>query len=37
MCDEGMPRLELSISFEQFQQLPRNAAYQYDYFESAPG
>ena len=33
MCDEWMPRLELPISFEQFCQLPRNAAYKYEYFE----
>jgi len=33
MCDEWMPRLELPITFEQFQQLPRNAAYKYEYFE----
>ncbi|HZV07830.1 MAG TPA: hypothetical protein VE999_22285 [Gemmataceae bacterium] len=32
MCDEWMPRLELPISFEQFLQLPRNAAYKYEYF-----
>jgi len=32
MCDEWMPRLELAITFEQFQQLPRNAAYKYEYF-----
>ncbi|HWG43232.1 MAG TPA: hypothetical protein VN688_10635 [Gemmataceae bacterium] len=33
MCDEWMPRLELPITFEQFHQLPRNAAYKYEYFE----
>lgn len=33
MCDEWMPRLELPISFEHFQQLPRNAAYKYEYFK----
>lgn len=33
MCDEWMPRLNLSMSFEEFQQLPRNAAYKYEYFE----
>jgi GNAT superfamily N-acetyltransferase len=32
MCDEWMPRLELPITFEQFHQLPRNAAYKYEYF-----
>jgi GNAT superfamily N-acetyltransferase len=35
MCDEWMPRLELSISFEQFRQLPRNAAYKYEYYQGA--
>jgi GNAT superfamily N-acetyltransferase len=35
MCDEWMPRLELRISFEQFLQLPRNAAYKYEYFDEA--
>jgi GNAT superfamily N-acetyltransferase len=33
MCDEWMPRLELPITFEQFRQLPRNAAYKYEYFD----
>lgn len=33
MCDEWMPRLELAITFEQFQQLPRNPAYKYEYFK----
>ena len=33
MCDEWMPRLELPIAFEQFHQLPRNAAYKYEYFD----
>src|SRR5579875_2543111 len=32
MCDEWMPRLELPITLEHFRQLPRNAAYQYEYF-----
>lgn len=32
MCDEWMPRLELPITFEQFQQLPRNAAFKYEYY-----
>jgi GNAT superfamily N-acetyltransferase len=32
MCDEWMPHLELPITFTQFQQLPRNAAYKYEYF-----
>ncbi|HEY7326131.1 MAG TPA: GNAT family N-acetyltransferase [Gemmataceae bacterium] len=33
MCDEWMPRLELPLTFEQFRQLPRNAAYKYEYFD----
>ena len=33
MCDEWMPRLELPITWEQFLQLPRNAAYKYEYFD----
>src|SRR5579871_4990576 len=33
MCDEWMPRLELPITWEQFQRLPRNGAYKYEYFE----
>jgi GNAT superfamily N-acetyltransferase len=32
MCDEWMPTLKLSISFDEFRQLPRNAAYKYEYF-----
>jgi GNAT superfamily N-acetyltransferase len=35
MCDEWMPRLELPITFEQYRQLPRNAAYKYEYFQDA--
>lgn len=31
MCDEWMPGIELPLSQEQFHQLPRNAAYQYEY------
>jgi GNAT superfamily N-acetyltransferase len=35
MCDEWMPHLELPLSFQQFHQLPRNAAYKYEYFGGA--
>jgi GNAT superfamily N-acetyltransferase len=31
MCDEWMPYLQLPLSIEQFRQLPRNAAYKYEY------
>jgi GNAT superfamily N-acetyltransferase len=31
MCDEWMPAIQLPLSAEQFQQLPRNAAYRYEY------
>ncbi len=33
MCDEWMPRLELPIDIDLFRQLPRNAAYKYEYFD----
>lgn len=33
MCDEWMPTVELPLSWEQFQQLPRNPAYKYEYLE----
>src|SRR4051794_29690047 len=33
MCDEWMKPLQLAISFEQFQQLPRNPAYKYEFFD----
>src|SRR6266511_4402398 len=33
MCTEWMPALELPLSWEQFRQLPRNAAYKYEYFD----
>jgi hypothetical protein len=33
MCDEWMPALQLPLSWEQFLQLPRNAAYKYEYLE----
>lgn len=31
MCDEWMPTIELAMSLAQFEQLPRNAAYRYEY------
>ena len=31
MCDEWMPTLKLSLSYDEWRQLPRNAAYQYEY------
>jgi len=31
MCDEWMPTLKLSISHDEWRQLPRNAAYKYEY------
>jgi GNAT superfamily N-acetyltransferase len=31
MCDEWMPSLTLSLAADQYQQLPRSSAYQYDY------
>src|SRR5260370_23058921 len=34
MCDEWMPALQVPLTWEQFLQLPRNGAYQY---ESAQG
>jgi hypothetical protein len=33
MCDEWMPCVELRITAEQFQQLPRQAAYSYTYYD----
>jgi GNAT superfamily N-acetyltransferase len=33
MCDEWMARLDLPMTPEQFQRLPRQSAYRYDYFE----
>ncbi|HYV39812.1 MAG TPA: GNAT family N-acetyltransferase [Gemmataceae bacterium] len=33
MCDEWMPALKLRITSQQFHQLPRHAAYKYEYFE----
>jgi hypothetical protein len=35
MCDQWMPYLKLPMTIEQFQQLPRNAAYKYEYFGDA--
>jgi GNAT superfamily N-acetyltransferase len=32
MCDEWMPMIRLPISIDEFHQLPRNAAYKYEYF-----
>lgn len=31
MCDEWMPLLKLAISYDEWRQLPRNAAYKYEY------
>src|SRR5262249_8048507 len=33
MCDEWMRGLQLLLSAEQFQQLPRNSAFHYDYLD----
>jgi GNAT superfamily N-acetyltransferase len=33
MCEEWMPNVSLALSAEQFEQLPRNPAYQYDYHQ----
>jgi hypothetical protein len=33
MCDEWMPPLQLPLTLEQFHQLPRNAAYKYEYLQ----
>jgi GNAT superfamily N-acetyltransferase len=33
MCDEWMPALELALNRTEFRQLPRNAAYKYEYLE----
>jgi GNAT superfamily N-acetyltransferase len=35
MCDEWMPVVRLPIAFEQFAQLPHNAAYRYEYLDGA--
>ena len=31
MCDEWMPPIQLPLTLEEFRQLPRNAAYKYEY------
>jgi hypothetical protein len=31
MCDDWMPHVQLPLTIEQFRQLPRNAAYKYEY------
>jgi GNAT superfamily N-acetyltransferase len=31
MCDQWMPQIDLPLTSEQFAQLPRNAAYKYEY------
>jgi len=31
MCDSWMPLIQLSLTLEEFRQLPRNAAYRYEY------
>src|SRR5947209_5345274 len=33
MCDQWMPTLKLPLTPEQFQQLPRNPAYRYEYLD----
>ena len=33
MCDEWMPTLKLAITYDEWQQLPRNASYKYEYFD----
>jgi GNAT superfamily N-acetyltransferase len=35
MCDEWMRQLQLPLSPEQFHQLPRNAAFKYEYLEGS--
>jgi GNAT superfamily N-acetyltransferase len=32
MCDEWMPCIKLPIAFAEFEQLPRNASFKYEYF-----
>jgi GNAT superfamily N-acetyltransferase len=34
MCDAWMPLIKVPLTIEQFRQLPRNAAYRYEYLES---
>lgn len=31
MCDEWMPTIKMALSWEEYQQLPRNSAYKYEY------
>src|SRR5262245_6236874 len=33
MCEEWMPRLQLKLTVQEYQQLPRNPAYKYEYHE----
>lgn len=33
MCDEWMPRLEYALTVAEFERLPRNPAYRYEYFD----
>src|SRR5262249_30772905 len=33
MCDEWMPGIRLPLTWEQYQQLPRNADYKYEYLD----
>src|SRR5262245_27976073 len=33
MCDDWMPFLKLPLTIEQFDQLPRNGAYKYEYID----
>jgi GNAT superfamily N-acetyltransferase len=35
MCDQWMPGIKLPLTWEQFHQLPQNAAYKYEYFSDA--
>src|SRR3954468_22821868 len=33
MCDQWMPTIKLPLTLEQFHELPRNAAYRYEYLD----
>lgn len=33
MCDEWMPTIEMAMSLAEFEQLPRNAAYKYEFWD----
>ena len=35
MCDDWMPHIQLPLTIDQFRQLPRNAAYKYEYVNHA--